>query len=412
MSDRLKQSITKFFDKGKESRQSATGQRKGSKISSEDIGQNYYDSHSLVKSQASAEVSAISNQEKMLLSPTVKVIHSMKQMVSVKPQRFIKNNVKQSSTEIFNNKKYCVLKQGNAQLNSPTIKSKIIKPSDELHYSRQLPPRDRPPMHALSQSNLPINTETRLTTSSQASQRFLPKMALLNTATSQIIDRQPAQTVQLQQLAPSSPPLTRAFSPSISLSSSHNLRGSDSEISLKLSSIGQKLQSKVEYSFEKLIREIKEARKKVLTNLRIELDGLERTCKEQNNCFLEVKFSLVASDGPEKLRSLIDTVIKEESLSIRVERDELKIEEKINALHGIHVETSFTQFFENNKPDFIDSFDPVAYFQRDAKRESGSRINPLFTPELHPLNHSLPRQSTGSPPLLSMSSFFENNYKG
>lgn len=187
-------------------------------------------------------------------------------------------------------------------------------------------------------------------------------------------------------------------SPSPSVGSSHNLKGSSHEVQYKWSLIGERLESKIEKSFDKLFRELRELKKEVILSLRSQIESGMQTIKKTDDCE-EIYIELQQVTSFQEINEFVRNMMKSEVLKIKVEQEKiLDISDYVlessraepetiapGALPGNRKpvkrshdgsqpqrkETSFTQFFENNKPDFLDSLDPETFFQNLSSSKRG-----------------------------------------
>lgn len=165
-----------------------------------------------------------------------------------------------------------------------------------------------------------------------------------------------------------------ACSPSISVASSHNLRGTSAELNLKLTNLGQRLQTKVEHSFDRLIRQIKDIRKQIILDIKSCIDNGIVSAKNGGCDSYQISMKRIVSDSV-KISKAIQSLLKEEPVTIKLEHDDIlePINQKVtdeNIARGSNdnpiyfIEASFTKFFEKNtKLDFLDYLDPETYFQ-------------------------------------------------
>lgn len=237
-------------------------------------------------------------------------------------------------------------------------------------------------------------------------------------------------------------------SPSPSVGSSHNLKGNTHELQYKWTVIGEKLETKVEKTFEKLFKELRDLKKEVLVGLRTQIEaGMQEIKKsvDLDEIAIEVRQIVCFKDFTEAVKGML----KPEVYKIRIEQEKiLEIAEQVieNSLIDLDLadgagdrkpikrshdggqiqrkETSFTQFFENNKPDFIDCVDPETFFQNrpPTKRPGhlkvlGSIVNPGSSPAnrqtiVAPGSVAEGSREAASPPQASATNYFEQSFKG
>jgi hypothetical protein len=206
-------------------------------------------------------------------------------------------------------------------------------------------------------------------------------------------------------------------SPSPSVGSSQNLKGNYHELQYKWTLIGEKLEARIEKSFEKLFRELKEIKKDVISNLRSQIEIGILAIKKSIGCEeIDIEFKHITS--LKETADFIRRTMKSEVFKVKIEQEKiLDISDYVMdsspadpdpdiALSGVQKqikrshdgsqaqrkETSFTQFFENNKPDFIDSLDPETFFQNLTSTKRISTVAQLTNPTNSPAVRNLDRQ--------------------
>lgn len=240
-------------------------------------------------------------------------------------------------------------------------------------------------------------------------------------------------------------------SPSPSVGSSHYLKGNNNELQYKWTVVGEKLESKVEKTFEKLFKELRDLKREVLVNLRAQIESGMQDIKKSSTDLDEISIEVLQISCFKDFTEAVKGMLKPEVYKIKIEQEKiLEITEQVidNSLHDGNVaegtgdrkpvkrshdggqmqrkETSFTQFFENNKPDFIDCVDPETFFQtrQPVKRPAhlkvlGSIVNPGNSPANRQsiaitgsVEHAARENEAPSPPQASTTNYFEQSFKG
>ena len=165
-----------------------------------------------------------------------------------------------------------------------------------------------------------------------------------------------------------------------SLKGCRKLKGSEREIRLRLAEMNRKIGSKVEKRFERLERELRELKKEILRKITKSFEQCLESLKSGADLDFELEYKkLELPNDRSELLARLGPIFREEKLTIKIEPqtpvrlsfEEYAAENLTKAGPSIDflaktgtVEASFTKFFENNsKLDFIDYVDPETFFQ-------------------------------------------------
>lgn len=181
-----------------------------------------------------------------------------------------------------------------------------------------------------------------------------------------------------------------SLSPSIE--SNQRFLGSTSELHFKLNTLGKKLEDKVEKCFDRLIKEAKDLKKELISNIRKTVDdGYSAVSLGKD---IDLEFNIKRLQSKSKINQGLLSVLQDEIIRVRVEKDRLlttdrktsdvkllssRIRDNLSGAaetgksYNVREETSFTKFFENSKiADLIDNLEPYSYFNQRTKAENDS----------------------------------------
>ena len=416
---KLKKNIGKYFGSKKEPKGDPSANQACSRLSrrSEDErrGNNpVQDSLSIARSRDSAEKTTLSNEQK--LKDGLKTISSITKMLS--------------------NSRKCPPKVEFRLQNPPAIRPTLQKVPSLAAYGSKRTVQDERTAKMLevqgrvglssgtSSSNQELSNagHTRFKSGDplgKGSEAYTFKEAKLENRT---LGVQLFHTLSQTNLAPkhlqtslSSLPLETCLSPEVRQSirasgqlsptgsscSNQILKGSQSEMIFKLGSIGKKLESRVDRSFEKMFKELRDLRREIMSSMKESLERAQKMIKE-GSCedSIEIKYRRLEYNG-KVVCKMLEECIREETLRLGVERHTRGNGTNTNTNASntkeqelLRNETSFTQFFENNRLDFIDVLDPLVYF--DDKINSTTNVPPPLSPPV--LQSSLqPSQQASHP---------------
>lgn len=174
-----------------------------------------------------------------------------------------------------------------------------------------------------------------------------------------------------------------------SIKGMRRIKGSEKEIEAKLAELHKKVTSKIERSFEKLFKELRNMKKEITKSVDKQLEDVHEILKSGKEFTYEMTYNKI--DLPfdrHDIWNKLSSLIKDETISIRAEpqsQSRLSFDQTTSNTKGRGnnvisymgkfgpIETSFTKFFENSsKLDFMDQVDPETYFEQ--KRNSHGYI--------------------------------------
>lgn len=291
-----------------------------------------------------------------------------------------------------------------------------------LTQSQQALPSDKPKDYDSAQASLKNNTRPDKSSGQKAKPSNIPLHYIKHTHSSSgscMMDPLTKTAVQVSRnaLTPSS---STSFE-SNAIKGLKNIKGSEKEVSFRLEELSQKIETRIERSFERLFKELHLQKKDAIKKMKAQIDKASKLLEEKQEINFEVEYQRVdyLQNMSEKasrdnldlskpsIAQRLSSLLRSEKVSINLQLNQVgkrsldltnspqhrimfnyqnSQSHSLNHLHSYHsqsskkilqkepnqlkpVETSFTQFFENNKLDFLDSFDPETFFEQQKQAE-------------------------------------------